>query len=86
MHGRPPDVEIAAAIRADEVRFECKPAVSVVVWADSPASIVHESEREGLPDEVEHGVTYRNIAVRWRVGARLDDREWLQLADEHPDS
>jgi hypothetical protein len=86
MDGRPPDVEIAAAIRANEVRFECRPEVSVIVWADSPASTIHESEREGLPDEVEHGVTYRNIAVRWRVGARLNDQEWLPPADEHPDS
>jgi hypothetical protein len=69
----PPDVEIAAAIRANEVRFECTPEVSVIVWADSPALIVQESERENLPDEVEDGVTYRNIAVRWRVGAKLAD-------------
>ena len=59
MTHREPDVEIAAAIRADEVRFECK-----------PESV---TERENLPDELEPGVTYRNFAVRWRAAARLED-------------
>jgi hypothetical protein len=68
-----PDVEIAASVKADEVRFECTPEVRVVAYADSPASAELVSEREGLPDAVEPGVTYRNIAVRWRVAARLSD-------------
>jgi hypothetical protein len=29
------------------------------------------TERENLPDEVEPGVTYRDVRVRWRAGARL---------------
>jgi hypothetical protein len=66
-----PDVEIAAAVRADEVNFECKPEVDVVVFADSPASAESVSERENLPDELEPGVTYRDFEVRWRVAARL---------------
>ena len=70
---REPDVEIAAAVRADEVRFECKPEVQVVAYADSPASAESVSERENLPDELEAGVTYRNFAVRWRAAARLHD-------------
>jgi hypothetical protein len=70
---REPDVEIAAAVRADEVLFECKPEVRVVAYADSPASAESVSERENLPDELEPGVTYRNFAVRWRAAARLHD-------------
>jgi hypothetical protein len=70
---REPDVEIAAAARADEVRFECKPEVSVRAYADSPATAESFSERDNLPDELEPGVTYRNVAVRWRLAARLDD-------------
>ena len=70
---REPDVEMAAAFRADELRFECKPEVTVGAYADSPASAEAVSERENLPDEVEPGVTYRNVAVRWRLAARLDD-------------
>jgi len=70
---READVEIAAAVRADELRFECKPEVHVVAYADSPATAELVSERENLPDELEPGVTYRNFAVRWRVAARLND-------------
>jgi hypothetical protein len=66
-----PDLEIAAAVRADELRFECKPEVDVVAYADSPASAEWVSERENLPDEVEPGVTYRDCAVRWGVAVRL---------------
>jgi hypothetical protein len=66
-----PDVEIAAAVRADELRFECKPRVDVVAFSDSPASAESVSERENLPDVLETGVTYRNVAVRWHVAARL---------------
>ena len=70
---REPDVEIAAAVRADEVRFECKPEVRVAAYADSPACAESVSARENLPDELEPGVTYRNFAVRWRLAARLND-------------
>jgi hypothetical protein len=70
---RTPDVEITASVRADEVRFECKPAVSVGAYANTPATAEHVSERDNLPDEIEPGVTYRNVSVRWRLAARLDD-------------
>jgi hypothetical protein len=70
---RAPDVEIAAAIRADELRFECKPQVHVAAYSNSPASAESVSERENLPDVLEPGVTYRNFAVRWHVAARLTD-------------
>jgi len=64
-------VEIAASVRADEVRFECKPDVEVGAYADTPASAESISERENLPDELEPGVTYRDVAIRWRLAARL---------------
>jgi hypothetical protein len=70
---REPDVEISAAVRAKEIRFECKPDVEVAAYADSPASAESVSERENLPDELEPGVTYRDFAVRWRLAARLED-------------
>jgi hypothetical protein len=70
---REPDVEITAAIRAEEVRFECKPEVHVVGYADAPAVAESVSERENLPDELEPGVTYRNFAICWRAAARLED-------------
>jgi hypothetical protein len=70
---REPDVEMAASVRADEVRFECKPEVRVGAYANAPATAESVSERENLPDEIEPGVTYRDISVRWRLAARLDD-------------
>ena len=70
---REPDVEITASVRADEVRFECKPEVRVGAYANAPATAELVSERENLPDEVEPGVTYRDFSVRWRLAARLDD-------------
>jgi hypothetical protein len=70
---RQPDVEIAAAVRADEMRFECKPRVQVAAYSDSPACAESVSDRENLPDGLEPGVTYRDFAVRWRLAARLDD-------------
>jgi hypothetical protein len=70
---REPDVEIAVALRAEELRFECKPKVDVVTYSDSPATAESASERENLPDNLETGVTYRDFAVRWRVAARLKE-------------
>jgi hypothetical protein len=70
---REPDVEITTAIRADDVRFECKPEVHVIGYANASAVAESVSERENLPDELEPGVTYRNFAIRWRAAARLAD-------------
>jgi hypothetical protein len=72
---REPDVEIAAAARADEVQFECKPEVRVRAYSNVPASAESVSERDNLPDAVEPGVIYRDVSVRWRLAARLDDPE-----------
>jgi hypothetical protein len=71
-----PDVEIAATVRAEEVRWECAPEASVRVHSDSPASAERVSERENLPETVEPGVTYRDIEVSWRVSARLEDPDF----------
>jgi hypothetical protein len=73
---REPDVEIAATVRADELRFECAPEVRVRAYSDSPASAELVSEREHLPDRVEPGVTYRAVAVGWRLAARLRDPDF----------
>jgi hypothetical protein len=73
MNDREPDVEMRARVRAREVRFECKPEVQMGAYADSPAKAEHTSERHNLPDEVEPGVTYRDVEVRWRLAARLED-------------
>lgn len=70
---REPDVEMSAKVRAKELRFEYKPEVRIGAYANSPADAEHVSERHNLPDDVEPGVTYRDIEVRWRLAARLED-------------
>ena len=75
---REPDVEMHFSVRAAEVRFECTPEVDVVAFADSPAILESQSERENLPDEVEPGVTYRDVVVRWRTAVWLGVPTWEQ--------
>jgi hypothetical protein len=70
---REPDLEIAASARADEIRFACKPEVRVTAYSDHPATAASIGERDNLPDEIEPGITYRNVSVRWRAFVRLDD-------------
>jgi hypothetical protein len=78
-----PDVEIGAAVRAKKLRFKRKPKVEVTTHArreidpalEEELGIEEEAgsqtERENLPDEVEPGVTYRDVRVRWKAGARV---------------
>ena len=84
------DVEIGAAAKAKKLRFKKRPRVDVKTRAQveiDPAlrdEVPIESEggseakRENLPEEVEPGVTYRDVRVGWRAGARLrldDERD-----------
>ena len=60
------DVEIAASVKARELRFDEVPETEV----HPPA----QTERENLPEKVrpEHaGITFRNISVRMRIANEL---------------
>ena len=85
---RPPDIEISAAARVDEVledvgrlavdlqprqRFAERPVVRVAARADVAAAAEVTRRRPGLPDAVEPCVTYRDVAVAWRLTARITD-------------
>ncbi len=82
-----PDVEIGAVARARKLRFAKKPRVDVTtrshveVHPDLADEVRIEregdsmSERENLPDEVQPGVTYRDVRVGWRAGVRVRRRE-----------
>src|SRR5215216_6081021 len=83
-----PDVEIGAAARAKKLRFKRKPRVEVKThgYAEVDSKLRGEmdrvegegashTERENLPDEVEPGVTYRDVRVRWRAAAKLKGPE-----------
>jgi hypothetical protein len=82
-----PDVEIGAIVRARRLRFRKKPKVDVRTRAqvEVDPELADElsdelklegeggsrAKRENLPEEVEPGVTYRDVRVGWRAGAAL---------------
>lgn len=73
------DVEIGASVQAKQLRFREKPKTKVELHGEvrqpegqGELQTTSGSERRNLPDEVEPGVTYRNVRVRWRAAARLD--------------
>ncbi len=75
------DVEIGASVRAKRVRFREKPKAEVELHGEvrepegrGELQTSSGSERQNLPDEVEPGVTYRDVRVRWRAAARLDEQ------------
>jgi hypothetical protein len=76
-----PDVEIGARARARELRFRSTPQTHVELHGKvtehgrgrQTVKTASGSERENLPEEVEPGVTYRDVDIRWRATARLPD-------------
>ena len=66
-----PDVEIGAMTRARRVRFRRVPDTEVTFEGEPEQVSDSHTERENLPDQVEPGVTYRDVEVRWRAGTRL---------------
>jgi hypothetical protein len=82
-----PDVEIGAAASAKRLRFKRKPRVEVNTHAyrELDPQLAREmkkiegegssnTERENLPDEVEEGVEYRDVKIRWRAAARASEK------------
>jgi hypothetical protein len=78
--GDEPDIEIGAVAKAKKVRFNKKPEAEVEFDKRSEADLediapeiqtTSGSKRENLPDEVEPGVTYRDIHVRWGAAAKI---------------
>jgi len=56
-----PDVEFGAAVKAKKMKFRRVPKTEVR-WSEGSGA---ESERVNLPEQVEPGVTYRDVEVRW---------------------
>jgi len=65
------DVEIGAVVRAKRLRFKRVPETEVRFHGDPDRDEESGSERENLPDEVEPGMTYPDVRVRWRATARV---------------
>jgi hypothetical protein len=66
-----PDIEIGALVKAKRLRFNKKPETEVQIEGEGGSG----SKRENLPDEVEPGVTYRDVQVGWYAAARVDEDE-----------
>ena len=77
----PADVDVSASVRMRSLRFGTVPTTRV--WFEGLPDEVHSlrSERENLPDEVEAGVTYEDVTVRWKARARVVADAYLDLAD-----
>jgi hypothetical protein len=78
---RPPDIEIGARASAKRLRFRRKPETKVEfegenrVRSDDRIEEVEletdsTTERRNLPEEVEPGVTYRDVEIGWAARAR----------------
>jgi hypothetical protein len=69
-----PDIVIRAGAQVEQLRFESQPQVSVRLTGCSELDSVRVTERRNLPDPVEPGVTYRDVAVGVEILGHLDVR------------
>jgi hypothetical protein len=70
-----PDIELTAEVKARELRFEEVPETEVRFPGHPERESASGTDREGMPDEVEPGVTYRNPRVRLRIASALADAD-----------
>jgi hypothetical protein len=67
----PADVDVSTSVRARSLRFGIVPETKVWFEGDPAERSSSEAERENLPEEVEPGVEYRDVEVRWRARSRI---------------
>jgi hypothetical protein len=74
------DIEIGATVKARKLRFRSRPHADVELHGEvtergqrAPIEASSGSERENLPEEVQPGVTYHDVRVRWRAAGRFRD-------------
>lgn len=77
----PADVEIGAVARARRLRFRRRPETRVEFGGSPEPESDSHSERENLSEEVEPGVVYRDVEVRWTAGARISDEGVKRLEE-----
>jgi hypothetical protein len=71
--GVEPDLSITARVTADSLRFEKVPNPKVEFTGQPRRDTVWQSERENLPEQVQPGVTYRNVGVTLRITSVFAD-------------
>jgi len=78
----PADIDLSTSVRMRSLRFDAVP--STRVWFEGFPDEVHSLrvERENLPDEVQPGVTYETVTVRWRARARIIAQAYLDVVEE----
>ncbi|MEU8124679.1 hypothetical protein AB0C21_38715 [Spirillospora sp. NPDC049024] len=64
-----------ARVKADELRFEAVPDVSVEFTEGSSDESTSGSVRTNLPDKAKKQTTYRNIQIDYAIAAELPDLE-----------
>lgn len=69
----PPDIELGVAFGARTLRFETVPKVETGYEGNPGHDVRTEGERDGLPDQVKTGVTYRRVRIRGRATLRIKD-------------
>jgi hypothetical protein len=76
------DIDVSTSVRMRTLRLDAVP--STRVWFEGFPDEAHSlrTERENLPDEVEAGVTYEDVTVRWRARARVVAQTYLDVAKE----
>ena len=84
--GDEPDIEIGAVVKAKKLRFKSKPKTDIEFRGEPRIESGSGSKRENLPDEVEPGVTYRDVHVRWGAAAKIVPPPELDAEEEEKDS
>ncbi|HEV7893000.1 MAG TPA: hypothetical protein VGP08_20465 [Pyrinomonadaceae bacterium] len=71
--GAEPDLSITARVTADSLRFEKVPNPNVEFTGKPRRETVWQSERHNLPQQVQPGVTYRDIGITLRITSVFAD-------------
>jgi hypothetical protein len=71
--GAEPDLSITARVTADSLRFERVPNPNVEFTGKPRRETVWQSERQNLPQQVQPGVTYRDIGITLRITSVFAD-------------
>ena len=67
------DVALIANITIREMRFDAVPNPTVEFLGKPKTSNIWHADRYNLPDQVQPGVTYRNVGIRLKITSRLAD-------------